>query len=247
MLILLLHLLTLCSMAFAGEQKLTYELTMDGKAIGQRTLTLRYLQGSTGEVRILETYTEVSATVAGKSWTMKNRATLKAGASPGFTSNIEENGALREVQGRMLPDRRWSVIVTEKGKSQTWTLRASEVSMSSLDLFDPVRHSLLLSGGPVNMLVAETGGIEPGPVEDLGEGTLTIGGQEIVVQRAAWTPSTGRMELAWSTDGLLVSYQTQVAGRTLEARLVELPPPPSFGEVQTPALQTGGTVNEESL
>lgn len=247
MLVLLLHLLTLCSLAFGGEQKLNYALTMDGKTIGQRTLTLRYLQTSSGEVRILETYTELSASVAGKAWTLKNRATLKAGGSPGFTSNIEENGALREVQGRMLPDRRWLVTVTEHGKTQTWTLRASEVTLSSLDLFDPMRHSLMQGGSIVNMLVAETGGIEPGPVEDLGEGTVTIGGESIPVRRVAWTPESGRMELAWSSDGLLVSYKTQVLGRTLEARLTELPPPPTFGEIEAPALQTSPSVNEESL
>lgn len=247
MLSLFLYVLALCALAFGGEQTLTYDLTMDGKHIGQRELTLRYIQTSTGEVRILETYTELNASAAGQTWTLKNRATLKAGGTPGFTSNIEENGKLREVQGRMLPDRRWLVTVTEGGKTQTWTLRASEINLSSLDLLDPSRHALLLDNRTANVLVAETGGVLPGPVEDLGEGTLTIGGEEVPVHRAAWTPETGRMELAWSMDGLLLSYETQVLGRKLKAQVTEVPPPPTFGTVETPALQSSGSVNEEAL
>ena len=242
-----MSLLALCALAFGGEQKLTYDLTMDGKHVGHRDLTVRTMQSSTGEVRILESFTEFSVSMAGQTYQMKNRATLKAGGTPGFTSNIEENGKLREVQGRMLPDRRWLVTVTEGGQVKTWTLRASEITLSSLDLLDPVRHTLLLNGTNANLLLAETGGISAGTVEDLGESALTIGGEEVMVQRAAFTPETGRMELSWSSDGLLLAYQTRVLGRELKGVVTELPAPLSFGTVETPALETSGAIGEEAL
>lgn len=247
MLSLLMSLLACCALAFGGSQKLTYDLTVDGKHVGQRELTVRTIPSSSGEVRILESFTELTVSVAGQSYQLKNRATLKAGGTPGFTSNIEENGKLREVQGRMLPDRRWLVTVTEAGQVKTWTLRASEITLSSLDLLDPVRHALLLNGASANLLVAETGGISAGAVEDLGEGALTVGGVEVMVRRAAFTPDTGRMELSWSSDGLLLAYETRVLGKAVKAVVTEVPAPLTFGTVETDALQVGGAVNEEAL
>lgn len=247
MLSLLLSLLAWCALAFGGEQRLAYELRVGGTPVGKRELTVRYLQTSSGEVRILESWTELSLNLGGTTHTFKNRATAKAGGTPGFTSTIEEDGKLREVQGRLLPDRRWMVTVAEGGQVKTWYLRGSEVTLTSLDLLDPRRHLLLLDQGVASVLAAETGGVLSGAVADLGEGTLRVGGQEVSVHRAAWTPESGRMEFAWSEDGLLLSYQTTILGKAVTATVLEVPAPATFGTVDTPALQRDPGLSEEAL
>lgn len=245
---LVLFLVALLSIAFGGEQSLRYTLSLDGKSVGHRDVTVRYLPSGTGEVRILETWTEINASVAGAPITWRNRATAKAGVgAPGFTSSLDENGTLREVQARVLPDRRWQVTVVEAGETKTWTLRGGEVTLSSLDLLDPQRRLLLTDGrDAASLLMAEVGNVLTGAVEDLGEGTVKVAGQDVDVHRWGFTPDTGRIELAWTADGLLVSYQMAWMGRRLTGVLDALPPPPEFGEIQiAPGL--GGGFEEEKL
>lgn len=245
---LALSLFALIASALAGEQSLRYSLSLDGKSVGHRDVTVRYLPAGAGEVRILETWTEIDATLAGAPVRWRNRATAKAGVgAPGFTSSLDENGTLREVQARVLPDRRWQVTVVDQGESKTWTLRGGEVTLSSLDLLDPQRHLLLTDGrASASLLMAEAGNVLTGAVEDLGDGRVKVGGEEVEVHRWAFTPDTGRIELAWTADGTLVSYQMSWMGKRLTGVLDALPPPPEFGEIQiAPGL--GGGFEEEKL
>lgn len=247
MLSLLLSLFAWCAVAFGGEQRLVYDLRVDGSSVGKRELTIRYLSTSAGEVRILETWTELELTVAGTKHSFKSRGSAKAGGTPGFSASIQEDGQLREVQGRQLPDRRWMVVIAEDGQVKTWYYRPSEVALTSLDLLDPRRHLLLLDQATAGVLAAETGTVLAGAVQDLGEGSVKVGGTEVPVRRASWAPETGPMLLAWSEDGLLVSYETAILGRRVTATLTEMPAPATFGTVETPALQTGSTLSEEPL
>lgn len=247
MLSLLLPLLLWCGLASAGEQRVVYDLQLDGATVGKRELTLRYLQTSSGEVRILETWTELTVTVAGATHTLKSRATAKAGGTPAFSNAIEQDGQLREIQGRLLPDRRWMVTLAEGGNIKTWYYRGSEITLSSLDLLDPRRHLLLLDKPTAFLLAAETGVVTSGATADLGARTLTIGGSAVDARCASFTPETGPMELCWSEEGLLLSYETSFLGREIVAIAREVPTPATFGIIDAPALQQGGTMSEEPL
>lgn len=242
-----LSLLLWCAAASAGEQHVVYDLKLDGSSVGKRELTLRYLQTSAGEIRILESYTELKVTVAGVSHTIKSRSSAKAGGSPAFTNTIDEDGKLREIQGRLLPDRRWMVTIAEGKDLKTWYYRGSEITLSSMDLLDPRRHLLLLDSSVAHLLAAETGVVTSGAVQDLGERTLQVSGQDVTARCASWTPETGAMEMCWGEDGLLLSYGTSLLGRTITAVATEIPAPATFGNIDAPALQTGGTMSEEPL
>lgn len=238
----------LVSAALADAPAMVYDLTLDGASVGTREVNVRYLPTAQGEVRILESYTEISATVAGVGYTLKNRASAKVGAgTPGFTSSVQENGAVREIQGRLLPDRRWQVTIAETGKLETYYLRPSELQLTSLDLLDAQRSRAMSAGtGTVAMLIVESGAVLSGPVSALGETSMQVGGVEVQASCARWTPETGPSELCWTSDGVLVRYTSTVLGRTVNATLRALPPPPDFGAIEgLPA--SGGALQEESL
>lgn len=233
--------------AVAGDQKLNYDLSIDGKSVGHRDVTITWLPGAAGEVRLIQSYTEIDATVLGAHYAMKNRAGGKVGGgAPSFNSSVDDNGTIREIQGRLLPDRRWSVSISEKGKNETYNLRPTEMGLTSLDLLDAERSRNLWGASTARVLMVETGGVLSGPVEDLGESTVKIAGEEIVVHRYAWTPETGRSEFAWTADGVLVGYQSTVLGKTLAGTLRALPLPPTMGEIGTPTTTSVG-FQEESL
>ncbi len=247
MLSLLYALLLWCGLSWAGEQKVVYDLRLDGRSVGKRELTLRYLQTSGGEIRILETWTELTVVVAGTTHTLKSRATAKAGGSPGFVSAVQLDGKNTEIQGRLLPDRRWMVTVAEGGELKTWYYRGSELTLTSLDLLDPRRHLLLLDNPTAYVLAAETGVVTGGATRDLGERTVKVGAAEVSARCASFEPDTGPMELCWSDEGLLLSYATTLFGKQIDAVATEVPAPAVFGTVETPALETGGTLSEEPL
>lgn len=249
MLSLLLALFSFGAAAIGGEQVLVYDLRLDGATVGTREVTIRYLRTSAGEVRIIESYTDLRASIAGVSYAVKNRASAKVGAgAPGFTSSVDENGKVREIQGRLLPDHRWQITIAETGKIETWYLRPSEMQLSSLDLLDAQRSRNLWGavGSPVAMLLVESGAVLTGPVASLGERTLKVGGVDVATNRYAWTSEAGASELAWTSDGVLVQYTTRLLGVPVSATLRELPPPPSFGEIEGFEPQ-GGALEEEPL
>ena len=245
--LLAVALLTLCSLGSAAEQTLSYDLEIDGKPAGKRDVTLNFIQEDGDEVRIVQSYTELKVTLPGALYVYRNRASGRAGTgSPGFTSSVDEDGTIREVQGRRTSDRSWRVTLVEGGETQAWKLRPSQVTLTSLDLLDPERHELLTMTADAAVLVVETGAISSGPVTDLGVARVRVGGDEVEGHRWGLDTEDGRWVMAWSSEGVLLGYETRWMGKTLTARLRALPPPASFGDVEVaPVLGTG--LSEESL
>jgi hypothetical protein len=232
-----------------GDAALSYALTMDGKSVGTRDVTITTMasDANTAAPRVLSSYTTLSVSIAGVPWTFQQRASaLVSNGRSSFTSSVNENGTLREVQSRQLNDGSWTVVVVEKGSTGSGNLRASEVDLTSMDLFDPEARTRLTGNSRVKLLASETGTVLEGPVEDLGESLVRIAGKDVSVHRYAWTSAAGRMEFSWSMDGLLVGYQTSVLGKKVEALLTQAPAGISYGDVDDP--RTGQpTVQEEVL
>lgn len=223
--------------AAADAQTLLYDLRLDGQQVGTREVVLRYLEDASGrEVRLIESYTELQAPIAGRTYSFANRATARVEAvKTSFTSSVSEDGQVREVQARQRSDGTWKVSVIEDGELKQAELLRGQADLSSLQLLDPVGHRELTTRSRASVLTAETGTILSGLVEDLGEGVLTLGQDAVAVHRWSWTPATGRVELSWSMDGLLVGYDSAFMGRTLQARLRDAPTARAFGEIEAVA------------
>jgi hypothetical protein len=217
----------LCSLAFAEEraQTLVWDVTSQGKALGTRTVTVRYLEGEGGTNRVLEGFTDLDGQVGPMKvrWRQRMTANIDAREPASFQSVIETNGTALEVQGRWTPST-WIVTTVANGKSRTVEMPLTRVDVSTADLLDPDSRLPISLLDPARILSAETGEVLSGPVLALGAQDLTIGGQIVPVTSYAWTTSQGRSEFSYSADGFLVRQVSQLLGVTIEAQLRQPPP-----------------------
>lgn len=221
----------------AAEQVLDYDLRIDGQKVGSRTLRIRYLpadvEAGGGETRILTSTLSLDATAGTQRWTLESRCSAVASdTTSSFTCAVRENGALREVAARRQNDGSWAGTITDAKQKGSYTWRRSEVSLSSMDLADPILHAQLYDAPSAGLLVAEAGVAVAGAVVDGGEEEIKVGGQTVTVHRYSWTPSTGKLSFSWSNEGILLAYELSALGKTVKAVAKSLPPARDYGEVE---------------
>lgn len=228
-------------------QALLYDLRVGGQLVGTREVTLRYLRTEAGDVRVIESYTDFEVALPTGPFRFRNRASARvSNRDASFTSAVDENGHGREIQARQRGGGAWKVTVIEDGAVRQATLEPGQVDLCSLELLDPVRRAELTGRPRAEVLAAETGTLMDGAVAEVGEGTVTVNGEVVPVQRWTWTPAAGPIELSWSLDGLLVSYTSQWMGKELRASLRELPTARSFGDIgEIPAVIEAGVAEQE--
>lgn len=233
---LLLTLLGLLSPARASEQKIVYDLTLDGRVVGTRELVLTYVDPATPadvEARLVRSWTTVDAPLGRETVRYRSRGTSRnTDARTAFTVVTEEGGVTIEVQGRQLDDGSWATTITSRGRREAFTHRRLEVDLCTFDLVDPVRARRLAGRPSANVLLAETGQIVTGAVREE-RAAVTIGGQSVPVTRLTWSPPVGALSMAYTEDGLLVAYEAAFLGKTLQARARALPPPRDYGRIDT--------------
>lgn len=211
------------------ESQLVWTLSVKGAVVGSRQLTVRYLEADGGTSRALESYTDIDGTVGPLKvhWRQRLSAHIDAREPASFTSVVDQNGAVVEVQGRWTPSK-WAITSTANGRSRASDLPLNRVDLSTADLMDPYTLQPLSrftgSGAGAKILSAETGDVLEGPVENLGVSEIKVKGVAIQVNGYSWTSSQGRSEFYYSADGYLVKYKTQLLGVDLEAVLAEAPP-----------------------
>jgi len=245
----LLLAITLSAPAFADEvEALTYQLTLNGAPVGERTVTVRYFRESGREVRLLESYTDLTVTL-GKSTIMFQQRMGGQGGEPAgtFTSSVLQSDGPQEVQAVRRDAGWWVTVLQPKRKAeQMYTHR--EVDVTSLTLVDPGAVGFLSGKTQLRVLAAETGTVLDGPLRAGGETTLTLGGERVDGEVWLWTPSAVPVELVYGEEGHLLRYTMQVAGATVEALLTAAPEARTYGEtLEVDGLISTGGIGEESL
>lgn len=235
-----------------ATQTLSYTLRIGDKVVGKREVTVRHVPGPTlesEETRILESWIEVDAEIAGQQVKVRQRATARAsGGRLHFTSVNDENGRISEVQGKRLNDGRWLIHIVDRTGARSFEYRKSQVDLCTLDLLDPELHRRLTDKSTARVLLVETGDVLEGPAKDLGEATLQVGAVELPVTRATFTPSLGRLTMDWNLEGLLVSYELGFMGQRMTATVSTPPEPRVWGEVSVPLrFGAGVEVGEDEL
>jgi hypothetical protein len=227
----------------AAEQKLVWELSVKGQAVGTRELTVRTI-GDDGS-RILESFTDLSGQVGPMRVRWRQRLTAHATAREpaSFTSVVDQNGTALEIQGRWTPDT-WYVTTTTNGRARTTEMPLSRIDFSTADLLDPQTRFPLSHYDSAMILSSEAGEVLTGPIEKLGVSEVVVAGTPVQVTGYAWTSTKGRSEFLYSADGFLVKYRTQLFGIDLEAVLRD---PPPGGSDDFPVAARGPQVDSSDL
>jgi len=243
---LLLSLLLLAPAAFADDvkQEFVWDIHLDGQKVGERSMTVKYLPDENGTRRVIESLTHIDATAKGVPYTFEQRLTAHAGDDPAsFHSVVKDNGTPREIQGRYSPIG-WTVTVVERGRTRTWDMEATQIDISSADLLDPETRVPLSGYENVQLLSVETGAVMTGEVVNSGASDLDIGGTKVPTNKIAWQADTGNTTLYYTSDGVLVSYEMAILGKSLIAKLRELPPP---GVDDAPLMNASAGITETDL
>lgn len=209
------------------EHRLVWDVTVGGRPVGTRELTVKYQSDGNGlgMRRILETYTEIDASVGPAVVRFRQRMTAHAsGRAPAsFHSVVQQDGTVQEIQGRWTPSS-WAVTTTLGGRSRTVDLPLGSVDLSTADLLDPDTRFPLAHFDQLDLLSAETGEVLSGRVESLGSRTLRVGGEEVLARGYAWASPQGRSEFWYSADGFLVQFRMPLFGFDVAATLRRPPP-----------------------
>jgi hypothetical protein len=235
-----------------ATQSLSYTLRIGDKVVGKREVKVRHVPGPTlesEETRIIESWIDVDAEIAGQQVKVRQRATARAsGGRLSFTSVNDENGRVSEVQGKRLGDGRWLINIVDRTGARSFEYRKSQVDLCTLDLLDPELHRRLTDKSTARVLLVETGDVLEGPAKDLGESTLKVGATELPVTRATFTPTQGRLTMDWNLEGLLVAYEIGFMGQRMSATVTAPPDARVWGEVSVPLrFGAGVEVGEDEL
>lgn len=236
-------LLLVAAALAAADQKIVYDLTVNGERVGTREVSLRYVARDDGERRVIDSLTDL--TVAGSHVVVRTNG-LSTPRSAQFTSTFEQDGARSQVQGTELPGGGWRLVLAEGKAVSEKALTRSEAQVTSLDLMDPGRNRVLTSPGQVGIVLVESGELLSGAVGEGTEGVIQVGGQKVPVTRYTVSGSGGSAKFDLDAEGLLLRSELRWLGQTVIATARETPPPRNFGAIETiDAVKAG--VEEEAL
>lgn len=224
-------LLLLACLAGASDQpeQLTWQLTLNERAVGERTVSISKDSFGGVELRTVRSDTQVDASVLGIDLSMRQRMTANADIGPAsFISVVEQGGVTAEVQGRK-GFAGWVVSVASGGKSQSETLPGSAIDLSTADLIDPGTRVPLSRFSDAKLLIAETGVVVNGTVEPLGPSEVQVGSVTVPVEGYRWVPEEGPGKKHgytgfYSSEGWLVRFETVLYGQRVSGLLTEAPP-----------------------
>jgi hypothetical protein len=244
---LFLALLSFATASAAEERELTWAVTLDGKPVGQRSMTVKFLETKDGEKRrVIEAWTEIDATVLGLDYKLRERLTAHCGREPAaFHAVTDLSGNASEVQARR-PSTAWIVTVNLAGREFTKEYAAASIDLSTADLLDPDSRVPISAFDTAKVLTAETGDILEGKVARLGPDEVDVAGTKVGVDGYSWTPTSGpgATKLWYTVDGWLVRYEISALGKTLVGTLTT---PPPVSEDVAPIEESGSGIEEINL
>lgn len=220
----------LLSLALAADTQLVYDLTVAGQRVGTREVTVRFYPRASGERRVVESYTKVALV----NTELEARSSGQSGPRGAtFSTSAATNGATTQVQGVEQPGGDWRVFWADGTVVNEQSVAANPTVLTTLDLLDPGRTALLRQSGKAALLFAETGDVLSGSLGAGSQTTATVGGASVAVTRFPFSTAGGRGYFDVDADGWLVGSEVQWLGVTLAATLRAVPPPRSYGSVDT--------------
>ena len=118
------------------------------------------------------------------------------------------------------------------------------MDLSTVDLFNPDSRVHLTRLNSARVLSAETGDILEGEVQSLGTSRLYVGGKAIQVQGYRLKSDTSEATFYYTSEGVLVKYESYLVGLAISGTLTEAPP---AGRDEFPVAVGTGKVEETDL
>jgi hypothetical protein len=230
----------------AEIERYAWDLALAGQAVGSRELTVKYRSDGVAEIRVLESWTELTVPLGRDdfTWTQRMSGLTRSGSGT-FASVQSDDGWLREVQA-VKKLQGWTVTVAEDGQARVYNLDRDAFDLTSLDLLDPGQGDRLKGRSELRVLAAETGTVIAGPLESLGATSVRIDGKAVAGTGYRWTTPDGPVELVYGPDGHLLRYALRVGVVTVSATLADPPEARRFEEELAGPL-IGPAVQEEAL
>jgi hypothetical protein len=218
------------SAALAADQVLVYDLSVNGQAVGTRTVSITYLARESSERRIVEAYSELK--LGSNSWKVRSTSTSTS-RSASFTASIDANGALSMVQGLELEGGGWSVRYSDNKGTREYTVPRASGRISSMDLYDPGRAGFLDAPGAFGLLLVETGDSVVGTLKEGIAGEVLLDGHPIPVQKYVLAGEGGLASFELDENGILVRSEVRWMGMQVQSQLQDPPPLRNVGEIQS--------------
>ena len=243
-------LLYLVYSAFAqSSQSLVYDLTYKGQPVGIREITIQYLpatENSPHGSRMLESWTEFEAVVAGKKIVYKQRATGHfSDRKSRFVSAVTVNDQHFELQGKQERGEGWTIHeINSKGVTST-EYKAYEVNDISLALFDPGQSESWQDKSLTKIYHVEMGEVWMGEWIELQDVQVTTIKETVTGKQLRYHSPDGELDAAWSDTGIVIDWTLRVLGVELEADIRNIPELPQFGNIEQ--FESFQGVKEEEL
>jgi hypothetical protein len=236
--------------AFAqSSQSLVYDLSFKGQPVGVREITIQYLPASDNMPhgsRILESWTEVETTVAGKKIVYKQRATGHfSDRKSRFVSVVTVNDQHFELQGKQEQGEGWIIHEITSGGVTSTEYKHYEVSDISLALFDPGQSTSWQDGTLTKIYHIEMGEIWMGEWIELAEVQVSTPKETVTGKQYRYHSPDGEVDAAWSETGIVIDWTLRVLGLELEADIRNVPELPQFGNIEQ--FESFQGVKEEEL
>lgn len=211
-------------LAQAAPDTLTWDLTINDRKVGERTLVVTEEDIAGSALRTLQATTKVDAKVLGIDLAYEQKLTANADIGPAsFVSQVERGADITEVQGRRAAFG-WVLTLTGEGRTRTWELGSDEVDLSTADLMDPDSRVPLSRFTAVKVLTAESGNVIDGRVEALGPSEITVAGAEVPVEGYRLVSDQGTGTFHYTSEGWLVRFETKILGQRIAGTLTAPPP-----------------------
>ncbi len=235
------------SPAQAGEaHELTYRLVLDGEQVGERTLTVRYLDD---DVRLLEAETRLGLSLGRQVVDFEQRLAGRGRRSTGgFVASNRESAVRSQVQ-LVEHEEGWTRVTIDPWGEAVDELPWAAFDETSLSLMDPGVTRRFQGLTTLRVLSAETGEVLSGPLEEVGTKTIDVDGTPTEATAYVWQPQgLGNLTLVYGARGHLLAWSWNWFGVLVKGQITSgLPPERSWGETIEGGSLIGPSLSSEEL
>lgn len=234
------------SPVFAGEaHTFSYRLVLDGAEVGQREVTVRYLDD---DVRLIEAQTTLGLTVGRQVVDFEQRLAGRGRRSTGgFVASNRESETRSQVQ-LVEHDTGWTRVVIDPWGETLDELPWAAFDETSLSLMDPGATRRFQGLTTLRVLSAETGDVLSGPLEEVGSKTIQVDGEPTEATAYVWQPAgLGNITLVYGTRGHLLAWTWSYFGVLVKGQITSGLPPERSWEESIDAGLMGPALTAEEL